>query len=38
MTTSAAETQEAIADSLAMEKEGISRFENAQDMFNDLGI
>lgn len=33
-----AETQEAIADSLAMEKEGISRFKNAQDMFDALGI
>lgn len=33
-----AETQESISDSLAMEKEGTSRFKNAQDMFDDLRI
>ena len=31
-------SQEAISDSLAMEKEGTNRFKNAQDMFDDLGI
>lgn len=33
-----AETQESISDSLAMEKEGTSRFKNTQDMFDDLRI